>query len=827
MWNNVARFVIQYRLMLIILIGSITVVMGYFASKVEMSYDFARTVPLDDPDMIMLNRFRAQFGEDGNIIAVGIKDSAVYEFKNFESFRTLTKEVKELTGVNDVIALPAIKMILKDTTKGSFYLSKVFPDTINSQLQLDSSFRDALNQKLYAGQLVNTSNGATMMLVSVQKEVMNSSKRDALITSLVAAGEKFERNSNIKLHYAGLPFIRAVVAGQVKQEMRFFLIASAVITGLIMFLFFRSFRAVLFSMIIIGIVVICTLGTLALFGYKITLLSGLIPPVIVTIGITNAIYLLNKYHLEYAKTQNKVEAITGVVKKMGLATFLTNLTVAIGFLTLLATDIIILREFGIVAGINIMVLFLVSLIMIPGVFSWLPTPSEKHLRHLNFKMMGNFLKEIDGMVTKHRLVIYAVSGLLAVISVIGMLQLRSVSFMVDDVPEESPVKKDLKFFEANFSGIMPLEMVVEFKSKKRRPVLDVNNLRKVEMFESFLDSLPNVSKPVSLISFVKASKQAFYNNNPNRYTIPSKSEGAFIQRYIMKSDIFKLVSDTTNNSAANKGANRGLIRSFVDSTFSKIRISCQIADIGSIRLDSLVTESIEPRMKSIFASTEKDSIQTAITGTTKIFIKGNKFLIANLQESLLLAFVLITLSMAALFANVRMIIISLIPNLLALMITAGLMGYFNIPLKPSTALIFSITFGISVDNSIRFLAKYRQEILSNKFNIPLAVTDSIMETGKSIMYTSIVLFAGFIIFAFSNFGGTIALGLLTSTTLVISMFTNLILLPALILSFDKPKKKKGDHMLIDEFDSSFYGEQEDEEIDLSKITIHNRHSAAE
>ncbi len=197
-----------------------------------------------------------------------------------------------------------------------------------------------------------------------------------------------------------------------------------------------------------------------------------------------------------------------------------------------------------------------------------------------------------------------------------------------------------------------------------------------------------------------------------------------------------------------------------------------------------------------------------------------------MQESLLLAFILITLSMAILFANVRMIIISLIPNLLALMITAGLMGYFHIPLKPSTALIFSITFGISVDNSIRFLAKYRQEILSNQYFIPVAVSDSILETGKSIMYTSVVLFAGFIIFAFSSFGGTIALGLLTSTTLVISMFTNLILLPALIMTFDRKKKEK-EHMLIDDFDSSFYGEQEDEEIDLDKIKIHDRRGSAE
>jgi predicted RND superfamily exporter protein len=809
MWNKVAEAIIKYRLYFILLIAVITGVMGYYATKVEMSYDFARTVPPEDPDMVYFNKFKEQFGEDGNLIAVGMKDSAIYSYKNFNAYRELITDIKKINGVTEIISLPVLKMILKDTANTRFYLGDIFPPILSSQPELDSLLNVALNQKIYASQLVNSDNGATMMLVAVKKEVMNSKKREAMTDSLLLVGKTFESKTNIQLRYAGLPFIRTVVANAIRKEMKIFLIASVIITGLIMFLFFRSSRAVLFSMIIIGVLVVWTVGTLGLFGYKITLLTGLIPPVIVTIGITNAIYLLNKYHLEFAKTNNKLEAITIVVRKMGLATFLTNLTVAIGFLTLLATDITILREFGIVAGINIMALFFVSLVMIPGIFSWLPTPTDKHLRHLSFPLMGAFLKLIDLMVHRHRSIIYTISLALALVSAYGIYQLKSVSFMVDDVPEQSQVKKDLKFFEENFSGIMPMEIVIEFKTKKKRPVFDLKNMQKVEEFEMFLDSIDVMSRPVSVLSLVKAAKQAFYNNNPDKFSLPNRNEGAFLLRYM-------------------KGQkdNKGILKSFVDSTETKMRISCQIADIGSTRLDSLVNQVIEPRMKSIFVSTEKDTIITEITGSTKVFIKGNKFLIANLQESLLLAFILITLSMAILFANVRMIIISLIPNLLALMITAGLMGYFDIPLKASTALIFSITFGISVDNSIRFLAKYRQEILSNNYFIPIAVSDSIMETGKSIMYTSVVLFAGFIIFAFSSFGGTIALGLLTATTLVISMFTNLILLPALIMTFDKKKKQK-EHMLIDDFDSTFYGEHEDEEIDLSKIKIHDRRGSAE
>jgi predicted RND superfamily exporter protein len=394
---------------------------------------------------------------------------------------------------------------------------------------------------------------------------------------------------------------------------------------------------------------------------------------------------------------------------------------------------------------------------------------------------------------------------ITVVAAFGMLRLESISFMMDDVPEGSQIKKDLQFFESNFSGILPLE--IEVNTGKRRGVLNIKNLKKIDEFESFIDSISVVSRPVSVISLVKASKQAFYNYNPAKYALPSKAESGYILRYM---------KGQTDNT--------GLLKSFVDSTFTKMRISMQIADIGSKRLDSLVHEVIEPRMNQIFEGT---NIQTSVTGTTKLFIKGNKFLIDNLKESLLLAFILITLSMAMLFANVRMIIISLVPNVIALMITAGIMGYLGIPLKPSTALIFSITFGISVDNSIRFLAKYRQEQLANGFFVPVSVSDSILETGKSIIYTSIVLFAGFILFAFSSFGGTIALGVLTSTTLVISMFTNLILLPALIMTFDKPKKSKAEKLLIDDFDPGFYGEEEDEAIDLSKIKIHDRAGSAE
>ncbi|MDH4058767.1 MAG: MMPL family transporter, partial [Cyclobacteriaceae bacterium] len=369
MWKSLAHFIINYRLPLFILIALITVFMGYHGRTVEMSYDFRGAVPANDPEQIFFDEFKKQFGEDGGIVAVGLKDSAIFQYKNFEKLREFCVAVKQIPGVNEVISLPQIKMIEKDTARKQFNLVDIFPGKIRSQKELDSLLIEAKKQKFYLGQIVNEENGAIAILISINKEYLNSSRRMDVTNEIIKRGGYFTQSTNIQLHYAGLPFVRSVIAQRVSQELKFFLGLSVAVTGLILLIFFRSFRAMIFPLIVIGVVVIWVLGTIALLGFKITLLSGMIPPIIVVIGIPNAIYLTNKYHSEFLSHGNKMLAITQVIRKIGMATFLTNLTTAIGFFVLLTADITILREFGVVAGINVMATFVVSLILIPGIFS--------------------------------------------------------------------------------------------------------------------------------------------------------------------------------------------------------------------------------------------------------------------------------------------------------------------------------------------------------------------------------------------------------------------------------------------------------------------------
>ena len=801
MWTKLAHIILKYRTILIVLLAIMTAFMGYKATQVQFSFRLAEIVPYNDPDNAYFRQFKEQFGDDGNMIAVGVKDSSIYKVENFRNFGYLCKALGNLKGVENVLGLPNLKKLEKNTKKRRFELQSIFPDRPDDQEQLDSLLNGASQLQFYSGQLINKKNGATLILVTLDNAILDTKERIDLMWDVVDVGTEFEKETGIKLHYSGLPYARSVNMRTVKKELNLFLILSVAVTGLILFLFFRSFKAVIFPLIIIGVIVVWVMGTLSLFSFKITILTGLIPSIIVVIGIPNSVYMLNKYHQDFAKHGNQMKALSTIIKKIGIVTFITNFTTAVGFLVLLSTDITILREFGIVAGINIVATFAVSTILIPSLYSYVSPPSSRHLRHLEFKFLNSFLSGLDWLVHKRKTLVFITTTVIVIVSVIGLMQIKSNSYLVDDLPEKSPMIQDLRFFEENFAGIMPLEVVVN--TGTRKGVQNIRNLKKIDEFEAFLDSITYISQPVSVVSFIKAANQAYYNHLPQFYTIPSGRDKAFILRYLSED-----------------ADEEGISTAFVDSTGQQLRISLKIADIGSLKMDSLVNKVIEPRMKEIFDGTK---IEAKITGTTPLFIKGNKFLIDNLLTSMVIAFLVIALIMVVLFRNFRMIVISLIPNMIPLIITAGIMGYFQIPLKPSTAIIFSIAFGISVDDSIHFLAKYRQELFAHKFSVPIAVSYSLRETGASMIYTSIILFFGFVIFAASEFGGTIALGILTSLTLLFAMLTNLIVLPALLLRFDTGKRREDAHPLIEQY-PEFYDENEDEEIDLEQIKVEIKNS---
>lgn len=769
MWKFAANLILKNKIVFIVILTLITSFMVYETCKITLSYDFARVLPTDDPTYDEYVKFKKRFGEDGNVMVIGFQDTRLFSQDVFNDWSNLNREVKNIKGIKDVLSISSLYNLYKNDSANKFDFKPISPKPNYTQAELDSIKSLIYTLPFYEGLVYNKETNATVMAITFNSKVLNSVDRIQIVKDILIITEKFGQNHQLKLHYSGMPYIRSYVMKRVSGEMGLFLALAVLVTAIILWIFFKSVSSVLFSLIISAIGVVWSLGIMQLFGYKITILSGLIPPLIIVIGIPNCVFFINKYHSEYLIHTNKMKALSRMIRTMGVTLFLANVTTAIGFGVLYYTNSPMLVEFGVVAAIGVMLTFLVSLIGVPIILSYLPPPKEKHTEHLQAKRINKLLKKIDHWVQFKRPVIYTTVVIITIIGFWGMTQLNVLGYVVDDLPKKDPVYEDLHFFEKNFNGVLPFEISID--SKKDGGILAENGaaLYKINRLQKIFATYPEFSKPLSIAEGVKFSYQAYRGGNPKYYKVPGATD-------------LKALSDYsgTLSGQGNK------LQFFIDSSKRYTRVSFQMADVGSIRIKELVKE-LKPRIDSIFPASEYNLV---LTGHSLVFLKSNDYLLKNLYESLTLEIILETLVCLLLFRSIRIIILSKIPVLIPLVITAGIMGFMNINFKPSTILIFSIAFGISSDGTIYFLTRYRQELRIKGRSVAQAISITIRETGLSMIYTNSILFSGFAIFAASSFGGTVAMGVLVSLTLLVAMCSNLVLLPCILLSIDKRISRK-------------------------------------
>ncbi len=762
MWVKIARLILRNKAVILTILGLITVFMAYRGTNVKLSYEYASMLPKKNKAYKEYNYFKSLFGEEANVFVIGYRDTNFFDLKKFNDLRRLTDSIKSIDGITGLLDVPHLMTIKKDVQHKKFVIVPVFPDTISSQKTLDSLGQVIYTLPFYKNLLFNDTGKVFLTAITFEKKLIDSKERIGVVDHIKKRFDDFGHHYGLYIHYSGLPFIRTAISEKVQSEMRLFIILALLITILILFFFFRSFKVVIFALIVVSISIIWVLGTMDLFHYKITILTAMLPPLIIVIGIPNTIYLLNHYFLEYKNHKNKIKALQRTIHKTGNAIFLTNLTTAAGFGTFIITNSKILQEFGIIAFLNILGLFVLTLVIIPTFYSFTGPPKAKHIKHLNSKSSKWFLKLLSKAITKFRGWIYWITFAVVIIAMFGIYKIKILGYMVDDIPHHDEVYVDLKFFEKYFHGVLPIEIMID--TEKKKGVLNLKNIKKIDKLQKKLSTYNELSRPISYAEVIKFSTQAYYNGNPAFYKIPSNMEKNFILSYASKA------KDDKN-----------LVKSFIDSTQQRARISIQVADIGTQKMKLLV-KNIQANIDSVFPPKK---YKTIITGMSVIYMKGMHYLINNLFISVALAILLIAIFMSLLFGSFRMVMISLLPNLIPLLLTAGMMGFLGISLKPSTILVFSIAFGISVDDTIHFLTKYRLELRQSEWDISKSVSEALQDVGISMLHTSIVLFFGFAIFTLSDFGGTVALGLLVSFTLLVAMFTNLFLLPALLLSFER------------------------------------------
>jgi len=790
MWAQLGKSIIKYRFIFLFILLATTAIFGYWASKAELGYEFTKAIPTNHPVNIAYQKFKQKYGEDGTLMVLGVQTDQFFTEKFFNNYVALQSALKKMPGVLDILSVPGAINLVKDAQTNKLKASKIFPAKALTQSQIDSGAATFLNLPFYNGLMYNADTKAYIMGMTMDANIINSKKRTKVIEDIAQLIHKFEKENNTEIKLSGLPYIRTVLASRIEKEMRYFLTASILLSAIILLFFFRSVSAMLLSLGVVLIGVVFSIGSIYIFGYKITLLTALIPPLIVVIGIPNCIYFLNKYHTSWQRLlkkedglsdqQKKTNAIVDMVSRMGIVTLFCNVAAAIGFAVFALTESAILKEFGVVAGINIMVLFFISIILIPIVLYFLAPPKLRHTKNLYNPRLNRWLGKLEKWAFSHRKLIYTITIVLVAFASIGLFRLQSNAFMVDDVPNKDKIYTDLKFFEKNFKGVMPLEIVIDTK-KKYGVTREFNNLVRIDSFSQYLSTIPGIARPLSLIEGLKFAKQAFYDGDSANYTMPSEFDLSGLAQYLN-------MKDAGGDSSGKESSFNKLVSRFMDSNKQEARLSVNMADMGTHELPLLLNK-IEKRADELFP--EKD-FNVTLTGSSIAFMEGSRFIINGLKESVFWAFLLIALCMLYLFKSFRILLCSLIPNIIPLIITAGVMGWVGIRLKPSTVLIFSVTLGIAIDITIRFLVNYKQELSHHKNDVKSTVVQTIHSTGISILYTSFVLIAGFVIFCFSNFGGTKALGWLTSLTLVTATITNLVLLPALLLSISKKPKKDVD-----------------------------------
>lgn len=853
-WSVVVRIILRNRIAILISIFAVTSFMAFNATQLEMDYEMVQMLPEDHQTSRDYEKFKDMFGQDASVIFIGMKDKKIFELKYFQKFYDLTQQISSIDGIDSVLSIARIYDVRKNDKTKTFELVNIVKDRPENIEEVDELFEKLDNLPFYKDILFTYSCNNDLIhiiAITLNQNILNSKGRIAFVNQVRQLADQFSDDTGIELHFSGMPYIRSEIMAKVKGEVSIFIILAAVVMAIILYLFFRSFRVVAVSLLIVGIAVVWVLGTMHLLNFKITILTAMIPPLIIVIGIPNCIYLLNKYHQEYKRHGNQIKALSRVVQRVGNATLMTNMTTAVGFATFIIVRSDVLKQFGLVASLNIIGLYLISLSLITIIFSYLPAPTDKHVKHLENMFFRRVVSRLVRIAMDRRKYVYLTTFIVLIFTAIGITFITTTGNVVDDLPEKNPVVQDLNFFENHFTGVLPFEIKID--TKEENGVFE-NNGRTLYRISRFYRELRNnsyfadyLSSPLSVINGVSFLNQAMNDGIPAHYIVPPVSDLAEIRRYISNDDI---------NSKA--------LSPFIDSTGRFTRISIQMANVSSneIRkikdsLDPLITEVFNPprwynktlgKEEDIttlisefetsgnlnvdaktysdvhdfsaddwngFENNKKEEIlafykipdlfDIVSTGMAVVFLEGTYFLLKNLFQSLGLAILLIAVFMVWLFRSSRMVIISLIPNIIPLCFTAAIMGFTGISIKPSTILVFSIAFGISVDNAIHFLAKFRQELQLNKGNRRKSVVLALRETGFSMLYTSITLFFGFAIFIASGFGGTQAMGILVSLTLLLAMLTNLLLLPSLILTLEKliqtKKLKKARFKIYDDEDS--------------------------
>ncbi len=753
--DRLITFQLDYPKRVLTIIAIITAAAMGTASRVQFDFTIENLFPENDPEVDAYFEFREEFEREDDLISLAYDAGDPFSRENLLSTRMLTEAFSKIEGISEVTSLTNVELFEPGE---NLVMAAVYRTVPGTQDSLDLLKGRVMSSQLLTDNLVSSDGKTAAFILELDDDVNNHEGRERVIKVM---GE-ISASTAWKWYEAGIPILRTrYVQYMLDDYGRFFVPVTIVLFG-ILFLLFRTLRGVLLPFSAVLIADFWALGIMGALGLTINIVTYIVPTLVLIIGVADSIHILVKFHEELIRGRDKREAIRITVQKIGSAIMLTSVTTSVGFLSLVSTNITMIREFGAIVAVAVIFAFIVSITFIPAMLVILKMPSEAKLQRVTRSLRHRFLKWVVSMNNRHQTPIVVVSSLLVFTFIFYAMKIDPHSSLMEDLTSGNRLYDDMTFMEERMGSVLPFEVIITASSDDG-PMEDgikaPENLHAIAKLQEKLSSFPEIGKTISAVDYLKEMNQAFHESDPAFYAIPASRE--MVAQYIfLQEEQFETLANFDYSSA---------------------RLAGRIADVTSRRAQEITDEVMLWCKKNL-----PSSLDVRLTGTTLMALKINQYLVTNLVVSFLIAFGVIFVSMWVLFRSVKLAAISMIPNFIPLLFMAGVMGFFHIKLRPTTAMTFAIAFGIAVDDTIHYLARFRQELFAHGGHYREANELTLLTTGKAIISTSLILSAGFLIMVSSNFLPSRDFGFLSAVTMLGALLGDLFFLPA-VLTLVKPK----------------------------------------
>lgn len=719
----------------------------FLLGNLKFSFDFSQFFPEGDEDLVFYQEFIADFGVDDNFLLIAVENKgSVFEEDFLERFHDFSKEARSFPYITESQSLTTLFYPIKSPLG----YTRIPIIHRKDSAKYASDWKKIQEDSLFINALIDKNANSLVLALSTENDI-DYKKSTELLT---VVRDSLDQAGFAEYHILGRASFYEALINMQKRELIFTTIASSLLILLILFLVYQRITIITLCLFSIFLALLLFMGLLSLLGIELNVLAAFYPILILIVGTSDVIHIMDDYLGKLKKGLEKEVAMRGTLKEVGLSTLLTSVTTAIGFASLLTSKSTSVNGFGLNSSIGVLatfvtiIFFTCSLLLLIDKKYLLPKKESSKIWSQRLLLTNSFTKKFPRSILLGSLIF-------GIFCILGMTKINTNYQIRNSFPVNSTIANDFDFFQKKYAGFRPLEVAITTKGNHK--VTDFAVAKEIEKTVQKMKSFPEIRNIQSVNSLIKGLHKA-NNLNKSDYFVLPETDAEF---EVYRKDARKLA--------------RKQFEKFVSADESKSRISSKVLDVG---LDSITRVYTDLKF---FLATQIDTsiVQFRLTGTGVLLDKNSFYVRESLINGLLMGAVLVALIMALLFRNIKLVLISLLPNLLPLLLAAGLLGFLGIPLEATISVVFAIVFGIAVDDTIHFLGRYKVS-RANGHNKEEALEVTFLETGRALTISTLALFFGFMVLLFSIHAPSKTIGLLVSVTLLAALILDLLLLPVLI-----------------------------------------------